>query len=254
MLEKHHPITPDHGPTLWTWLGRVEYIEALDLMESLIGRVEKWEMPGVLLFLEHPPVITLGRRADLEDVIATQSELEKYGCHVFQADRGGKTTCHGPGQLIGYFIVHLGRLNIGIRNFVAKIENVIINVMASMGVKATSVEGMPGVWVKGQKIAALGMRVKNHITSHGFALNVDFDLNAFDLVVPCGMKRVKATNLSAHLNTPPSLPELAQAVAETFGDTFGVKMTETKGMLSMTARPSGFFELGAACKKGEEAA
>ena len=251
MREKQH-LMKTSGPILWTWLGRIGYSEALILMESLMGRVEKMEIPGVLLFLEHPPIITLGRRAGPEDVVATQDELVKSGFRVFPADRGGMATCHGPGQLIGYVVIHLGRLGLGIRNFVEKLECMIINVLASMGVKGISVEGMPGVWVQGKKIAALGMRVKDHITSHGFALNVDFNLNAFNFVVPCGMKEIKVANLSELLDVIPSLPELARITAKAFGADFGVEMIEIKE-IGMNAEWNEFIESDGARKKGEAA-
>ena len=251
-IKRHAISTGD--PVHWTWLGRVGYLEAMALMENLRDAVEKSDIRGMLLFLEHPRVITIGKRANFDDIIADEAELAKRGFRVFSTDRGGMATCHGPGQLICYMVINLRVLGVGVRAFVLGIEQTIRNVLGSMGVEATRVDGMPGVWVHGKKIAALGMRVKNHVTSHGFALNVSYDLKAYDLIVPCGMIEMKATNLAEHLKSVPVLSHLAQVLAEMFGHVFGVEMIKSEKTFTKTTEPTNIIESDAAARRKGEAA
>ena len=250
---KRHAIGAG-DPVCWTWLGSVEYLEAMAIMENLRGAVERNDMRGMLLFLEHPPVITLGKRADSDDIIADEAELTKRGFRVFSTDRGGMATCHGPGQLICYMVINLRMLGVGVRAFVLGIEQTIRNALGPMGVEASRVEGMPGVWAHGKKIAAVGLRVKNHVTSHGFALNVSYDLKAYDLIVPCGMIEMKAANLAEHLKSVPVLSDIAQILAEMFGNVFGVEMIKSENTFAKITGPTNIIENGAAARRKGEAA
>jgi len=218
-------IKPDHT-IVWSYLGRVEYPDALSLMEKLVHRVKKVEMSGMLLFLEHPPIITLGKRADMNDIIAPRESLKRRGYRVFNTDRGGKATCHGPGQLIGYVILNLVKLGVGVKKLVENIEAALVKSLAAWQVSATRMGGRPGVWVQDKKIAAIGMRVKDHVTDHGFALNLNYELRSFDLIVPCGARGAKATNLSEHTAVLPAPYEAARVIAGNIERVFGIEISE----------------------------
>jgi lipoate-protein ligase B len=173
---------------LWTCsLGRVEYREAVALQERLRERVQDGELPDVLLLLEHPPVYTLGRRSE-------PGELPVGGdIDVVETDRGGKLTYHGPGQLVGYPIMHVPN----VREFVATMERGLIDALREVGVDARTREGagFTGVWVEDRKIASIGIHVSRRVSMHGFAVNVDNDLSPFGAVVACGLPGVRMTSL-----------------------------------------------------------
>ncbi|KAI9208126.1 uncharacterized protein BJ171DRAFT_405697, partial [Polychytrium aggregatum] len=149
---------------------------------------------NVLLLVEHPPTYTAGRRIKG----TTDSEgprLQALGAEYFETLRGGQTTFHGPGQLVGYPILNLQAHEIGVRSYVSNIENTLIQTCAKFGINATTTQDT-GVWIQDRKIAAIGIHVKRHITAHGFALNCDTDLRWFDHIVPCGLPDKKITSLS----------------------------------------------------------
>ena len=173
---------------LWTChLGLVEYREAVALQERLRARVQAGELPDLLLLLEHPPVYTLGRRSE-------PGELPVGGdIDVVETDRGGKLTYHGPGQLVGYPIMHVPN----VRAFVATMERALIDALRETGVEAHTRDGtgFTGVWVQDRKIASIGIHVSRRVSMHGFAVNVDNDLAPFGAVVACGLPGVRATSL-----------------------------------------------------------
>jgi lipoate-protein ligase B len=173
---------------LWTCnLGRVEYREAVALQERLRARVQVGELPDLLLLLEHPPVYTLGRRSE-------PGELPMAGdIPVVETERGGKLTYHGPGQLVGYPIMHVPN----VRGFVETMERALIEALREAGVDAHTREGIgfTGVWVEDRKIASIGIHVSRRVSMHGFAVNVENDLTPFDAVVACGLPGVRMTSL-----------------------------------------------------------
>ncbi len=214
----------DEYTVLWSWLGSVDYLRAMSMMEDIAPKISCPRKPGMLLLLEHPPTITLGKRAGQEDIVAPLSFLKAMNYALYRADRGGRATCHGPGQLVGYLVANLDRLGVGAKGLVRGIEETIIELLDKYGVNGYKMEGHPGVWVKGGKIAALGMRIKGKVTGHGFALNVNFDLDSYRMVVPCGMREPKVANLSGHTQPAPTVSGAAVLAAEAFGEMFGVEM------------------------------
>ena len=170
----------------------VEYRRALDLQLSLMEKRRKEEIPDTLLLLEHPPVITLGKRGTDGDILLDESKLLEMGVDVVNIERGGQVTYHGPGQIVGYFICNLYEHQRKVKRFVGNIENSIIAFLDSeWGIKAHTDPGNVGVWTdaggKSEKIAAIGISIKNGITMHGFALNIAPDLSHFGWIVPCGI-------------------------------------------------------------------
>ncbi|HET8758704.1 MAG TPA: lipoyl(octanoyl) transferase LipB [Solirubrobacteraceae bacterium] len=175
---------------LWTCnLGRVDYREAVALQERLRERVQDGELPDLLLLLEHPPVYTTGRRSEPGD-LPVGGEIE-----VVETDRGGKLTYHGPGQLVGYPIMHVPN----VRAFVETMERALVAALREAGVEARVREGREytGVWVEDRKIASIGIHVSRRVSMHGFAVNVDADLAPFGDVIACGLPDVRMTSLAA---------------------------------------------------------
>ena len=198
------------------WLGRVPYPEADDLQRALLERAAD----DYLLLLEHPHVYTLGKRADPAHVLVPPATV---GAELVRADRGGDVTYHGPGQLVGYPIVTLPEWRAGERDVVAyvrRLEAVLISALADLGVEAGRHDGYTGVWVDGEKIAAIGVRVARGRTRHGFALNVDPDLSMFHHIVPCGIPDKGITSLARLTPTPPDMKRVVDAVTARFTEHF----------------------------------
>lgn len=217
------------------YLGRVDYATALELQQTAVHLVKAGRIGHTLLLLEHPPVITLGRNAGAENVVASRDSLASQGITLFETDRGGDVTFHGPGQLVGYPIFDLRAFapRMGAVDFVRKIEEALIRTCGDLGVVTGRVPGMTGVWTENvasnqaqAKIAAIGVHISRAVTSHGFALNVCTNLDYFKLIVPCGLAGKPVTSLEVEMarldsrRPVPSLEETAQMVSRSFGRVF----------------------------------
>jgi lipoyl(octanoyl) transferase len=218
------------------YLGRVEYSTALELQQTLVRLVKEGRISHSLLLLEHPPVITLGRNAGEKNIVASREFLAANGVELHETDRGGDVTFHGPGQLVGYPIFDLRAFQprIGAVDFVRKLEEVLIRACGDLGVVTERIPGLTGVWTQNDppgKIAAIGVHISRAVTSHGFALNVNTNLDYFKLIVPCGISDKPVTSLEqemaqSHLSRGRSLPpleDLAQQVARNFGRVFAAQ-------------------------------
>jgi lipoyl(octanoyl) transferase len=207
-------------------LGTVDYATGLRLQQSLVEMRKAGEVGDVLLLLEHSPVITLGRNARRENLLASPELLARKGVELFECDRGGDITFHGPGQLVGYPIFDLRGFQprIGAMEFVRHLEEVLILACAECGVACERVKGLTGVWTSKKrepaKIAAIGVHISRGVTSHGFALNVNTDLDYFKLIVPCGIASKPVTSLAKETGTDTNLHEVARCVAGHFGQVF----------------------------------
>ena len=173
-----------------------------------------------LLLLEHPPVITRGVRAGADNVLAPPAVLRRRGVEVHDARRGGDVTYHGPGQLVGYPIVLLKPDRCDVHRYVRDLEEVIIRAVAKFGVRAARIQGLTGVWVGNDKLAAIGVRLSRWVTSHGFALNVTTDLDDFALIRPCGLADRGVTSLARVTGAEVSEVAVADCVARQFADVF----------------------------------
>jgi lipoyl(octanoyl) transferase len=162
----------------------VTYENGMKLQQRLVELRQRDEIDDQLLLLEHPPVITLGRGGKLDNLLATPEALQRNGVRFFETTRGGDITYHGPGQVVGYPILHLGEGNRDVRKYVWKLEEVLIRTVAEYGITAERVEGKRGIWVGNDKIAAIGVRIARWVTSHGWALNVATNLDHFRLITP----------------------------------------------------------------------
>lgn len=203
-----------------SFLGRVAYEDGLRLQEERAEAVKEGGAEEALFLLEHDPVLTLGRNARRENIVASDEALEQLGIRVFEAGRGGDVTYHGPGQLVGYPIVSLAPDRKDVWKYVRGLEEALILTLAGYGIAAGRIAGLTGVWVGDEKVAAIGVRISRWVTSHGFALNVATDLAQFDTIIPCGIRDHGVTSLERLLPSPPPLPEVARNFAEHFGALF----------------------------------
>jgi lipoate-protein ligase B len=200
--------------------GRMPYGPALDLQERLVARRKAREIPDTLVMVEHEPVFTLGRNATEANVLLSADERRARGIELVRTSRGGQVTYHGPGQLVGYPIVHLGDLGLGVLAYVGALERTLIGVLADYGVVAAGDAVNRGVWVGRDKIAALGIRVTGQVTMHGFALNVTVDPTAYQGIVPCGIQDRGATSL--HMLAPGvTMADVKTRTVAHFAETLG---------------------------------
>jgi|SRR5665648_61596 len=203
-------------------LGRIDYKEALDIQEKLLILRQQRKIDNTLLLLEHPPVITLGRRGIYSNIIAPREELDANRISIYEVSRGGDVTYHGPGQIVGYPIVDLKDLNKGVKDFVWGIEEIFICLLKKQyDITAHREEKKyTGVWVGDEKITAIGIAVKNWVTMHGFAFNVNTDLEHFKWINPCGITDKGVTSLEKLLGCHQDLSKLNEIVLEYFCEIF----------------------------------
>lgn len=177
-------------------LGRCDYKEAWDIQRNILEKRQKGEIGDTLILVEHPPVITLGRNAVESNVVVPEKYLKENGIEVYHIERGGDVTYHGFGQIVGYPIVNLREKGMGIREFVEKLEETFIRLLGEkFGIESGINPEYPGVWVGNDKIVAVGLAVKRGVTMHGFAFNVNTNLDHFKLIVPCGISGKGVTSL-----------------------------------------------------------
>jgi lipoate-protein ligase B len=206
---------------LWVvQLGRLPYGEALDLQHELRDRRQRDEIPDVLLLLEHDPVYTKGRRTTPVDLPMGEEWYRLQGIEVEEVDRGGAVTYHGPGQLVGYPIMRIGH----VREYVHTMEQAIVQMLADEKVEARAGgEDLTGIWVGERKIGSIGVHVQSRVTTHGFAINVDNDLQPFEYVVPCGIENVRMTSLYLETGMPGGMKCFRKRAAWRFAQAFGLK-------------------------------
>jgi len=203
-------------------LGCVAYADALAMQRSLVDDRRAGAVGDLLLLVEHPHVLTLGVRGDggRSHVLVTPASLAARGIDIHETGRGGDITYHGPGQLVGYPIIDLKPDRCDVHRYVRDLETVLILTAADYGIQAERVEGLTGVWVGREKLAAIGVRIARWITCHGFALNVTTDLDYFDLIVPCGIGDRGVTSLARLLGHPVDCAEVGDRVVARFCEVF----------------------------------
>ncbi len=202
--------------------GAVPYRDALDRQQALVRSRQAGETPDQLVLLEHPPVITVGvsGRRRQGHVLASAARLHEHGIEVIDVPRGGDVTYHGPGQLVGYPILSLKPDRCDVHRYVRDLEEVLIRTAARFGVEAGRIDGLTGVWVGREKLAAIGVRLSRWVTSHGFALNVTTNLDHFRFIVPCGLAGYGVTSLARLLGAAPSWTDVEAALSTEFARTF----------------------------------
>ena len=222
---------------LFNDLGQMDYQQAWDMQEDLLLSNVTKKGSGLarntehhLLFVEHPPVYTLGKSGHMEHVLISEAEREEKGIAFFKTNRGGDITFHGPQQLVGYPIFDLEKFYTDIGKYLRNLEEVIILTMAAYGLKGERSTGETGVWLdpqvqgKERKICAMGVRCSRWITMHGFAFNVNTDLSYFDHIVPCGIKQKAVTSLEKELGHSLDMEEVKQIVKRSFETVFQIRL------------------------------
>ncbi|HET7102436.1 MAG TPA: lipoyl(octanoyl) transferase LipB [Terriglobia bacterium] len=204
--------------------GVVGYEESLLLQHERVAARKAGDIADTLILLEHPPVYTLGRNANPENVLFSPERLRRLGAEAFETDRGGDVTFHGPGQMVGYPILDLTRHRRDLAWYMHSLEEVFIRVAGEFGIQAGRTAGARGVWVGNDKLVAMGVHVSRWVTSHGFAFNVNTDLRFFDWIVPCGLHGKGVTSLRKILGRPVSMRDATERVIRHFGAVFGAEM------------------------------
>jgi lipoyl(octanoyl) transferase len=224
------PFDEEMTEALQVDLGLIGYAEAWELQKRVVAARKADAIEDVLLFCEHPPVITLGRSGKRENLLASEHVLRQKGVEFHASDRGGDITYHGPGQIVGYPILNLGAIRRDVVWYVRMLEEAMIRATAEFGITAKRVGGKTGIWVRAgsteEKLAAIGVHISRWVTSHGFAYNVSTDLRNFDLIVPCGIADRKATSLEKLLGRSVEQKEVAPRIAKHLGEVLGVEMKE----------------------------
>jgi lipoyl(octanoyl) transferase len=210
-------------------LGRMDYAAALALQEEAHAQRRRGEIPDTLFLVEHSPVITLGRGAKQEHVLVTRERLQELGIDLFEIGRGGDVTYHGPGQLVGYPILDLRPDRCDVRRYVRNLEQVMIELAGSFGISGQRIEGKTGAFCEDRKFGALGVRISHWVTLHGFAVNVSTDLDAFSLIVPCGLRDTAVTSLSLESGRDLTLEQANESARECFAHVFGYSLRPPAG-------------------------
>ena len=198
-------------------LGRVDYLEAWDVQRQIHAEVASGERAPTLILCEHPPTITFGKKGGRKNLVASERSLLQRGFTMYDIERGGDVTYHGPGQLVGYPIFKVGWQ---VQQFLRQIEDALIEVLADYSVSAVGSPGYAGVWVNDEKVAAIGIAIKRRVSFHGFALNVEPDLNHFDTIIPCGIRDKGVTSMAELLGRDITLTEVKPKVVGAFQDVF----------------------------------
>jgi lipoyl(octanoyl) transferase len=204
-------------------LDRVPYQEAWDLQRALAGAVSQGAIPDTVIFLEHPPVVTLGRRTNEQELhVPPGADVE-----VVETDRGGKSTYHGPGQLVCYPILDLTRHGKDVKKYVRDLEEALIRTLTPLGIEATTLDGLTGVWLQRppRKIASIGVHISRWVTTHGYALNVDLDPAPFtEWITACGLEDAAFTTIARELERPVAVDEIRPLARDAVAEVFGLEL------------------------------
>ncbi len=198
----------------------IEYDKAWDLQKDVFKLRTSNEIEDILFLLEHPHTYTLGKTAERKNLISNEAFLNKYNIKIFDIDRGGDITYHGPGQIVGYPIIKLSNWKEDTHLYLRNLEQIIIDVCADYGLQTNRIEGLTGVWIDDRKIAAIGIKVSRWVTMHGFAFNINTDLNLFDGIIPCGITDKKVTSLQKELGIEVDIQKVKQKIVNKFKEAF----------------------------------
>ncbi len=210
----------------WLDLAGMAYEPAFEIQDQVLRARIVGKLGPTIILQENPPVFTIGRSGSRENILSSSQELDRLGIQVLDVNRGGDVTYHGPGQLIVSPLLYLGDIGLNANAYMHRLEDVLIRFLAKLGIFAGKKDGYPGVWLGKSKIAAVGIAVKHGFTFHGFSLNVNPDLNAFNLINPCGVARMPVTSLEQVMGQAPPMAEVKKGLRTIIHETFGL-MTRT---------------------------
>ena len=222
-VPEHPPFRPELSVLR---LPEIEYGEGLDLQRRLLEERRAGERPDTLVLLSHPPVVTVGRGSSVGHVLLPEEELRRRGIALWETDRGGDVTFHGPGQVVGYVIFDLREHGQDLHRFLRRMEEAVLRALGAFGLEGKRIPGLTGVWVGERKVCAIGIKVSRWISMHGFALNVSTDLSYFDVIVPCGIADRGVTSLAALLGRAVERRQVENALANAFAREFGLEPWE----------------------------
>ena len=216
------------GPALcrFVWLGIVEYLHARFIQDTLVDLVHSGESPSTLLLLEHPHVFTRGRLSRTEHLLSSEAELSASGIPVYETDRGGQVTYHGPGQLVGYPVINLREWGGGPLKYIRTLEQAIVATLADFGIAAHTEPGLTGVWTAGGKVAAIGVKISRGVSFHGFSININTDLSRYRHIVPCGIADRPVTSMAQLLGDYADPEAVRYSLVYRFGRAMEMRMTE----------------------------
>lgn len=215
-------------PCLWVDLPRIEYTNALDLQRNLVrARYDEVIESDVVLFLEHPPVFSLGRKGSIKNLKVPKAFLEEMKIPVIRVERGGEITFHGPGQLVVYPIIDLNKAGLKVMEYVEGLEHIMLQVASDWGITAQRKSVNRGIWVSNNKLGSIGISVRRAVCFHGFALNVNLSLEPFDWIHPCGLQNAGVTSMEKELSRKISMHNLRKAVRHHFESFFGFDLVGT---------------------------
>jgi lipoate-protein ligase B len=219
-------------PCVVSELGRVGYIASLELQEELVEARIRGMIPDSLLLLEHPPVYTTGRLGYNDNLLVSEGELREKGISLCRVNRGGNITFHGPGQLVGYPILNLKDHSQDVFRYLRQLERLLIDTLKEWGIRAYQVPGKTGVWTEGKKIASIGVGIKRWVSFHGFALNINTDLDYFRWINPCGLDGREITSMSQLKPQEMSIWQISQTLIQVFSRLFALDC-QKKGLDSL---------------------
>jgi lipoate-protein ligase B len=205
-------------------LGRTRYRDAWDIQKKLVTLRSEKKIPDCLLFTEHEPVITMGRASSPTNLLCSRQHLTERNIDLFEVERGGDITFHGPGQLIAYPIIDLNSHGRDLHRYLRDLENLVIATLSDLGLEADVKKGLTGVWIKDAKLAAIGVAVSRWVTYHGLALNVNTDLDYFKLIVPCGITQYKVSSIAEKLGREIDLTLVSDLMTANFARIFGYEI------------------------------
>ena len=211
----------------WLDLGLIQYGPAFAIQDQILQARLDGKIATTVILQENLPIFTIGRSGSRDNILSSQEDLEKRGIEVQEVNRGGDITFHGPGQLIVSPLLYLGDIGLNANQYLHRLEDVLIELLAGYDIQAGKKEGLPGVWLKKAKIAAVGIAVKHGYTFHGFSLNIDPDLEAFSLINPCGVKQMPVTSMQQVLGQTPPLKQIKTELKRILQKTFGLETRAT---------------------------
>jgi len=207
----------------WLDLGLIQYVPAFAIQDQVLRACLDGIISSAVILQENPPIFTIGRSGSRDNILSSPQELENRGIEVLEVNRGGDVTYHGPGQLIVSPLLYLGDIGLNANQYLHRLEDVLIDLLAGYDIRAGKKEGHPGVWLEEAKIAAVGIAVKHGFTFHGFSLNLDPDLEAFNLINPCGVRQMPVTSIQQVLGQAPPMEHIKTELKEILQKTFALE-------------------------------